>query len=242
MANHQARVLGADRPRGEDEIALLHRQHLAADQACHLAPSDRGDNRGQGDRVRPNQDRHEDEEEDGRDRQHGVDEPHEDVVDPAAVVPGHHADGGAQEHGHRHREEGDAQRDPGAPDEPGQRVAAELVAAQKVPDPRPGEGRVEIDGLWLVMRHHSRERWCQDGDKGKNDDQHTGRHPQPVRPQALPRLVPVALGGTRGPGLDPGGRHVELGDAAWTDHPAFIRNESSGRALRRAGRPAGCPL
>src|SRR6266516_633770 len=92
VANHQARVPGADRPRGEDEIALLHRQHLAADQACHLAPSDRGDNRGQGDRVRPNQDRHEDEEEDGRDRKHGVDDPHEDVVDPAPVVPGHHAD------------------------------------------------------------------------------------------------------------------------------------------------------
>ena len=68
------------------------------------------------------------------------------------------------------------------------------------------------------------ERRREDGYEGKNDDQRAGRHPQPVRPQALPRLVPVALGGTPGPGLDPGGRHVELGDAAWTDHPGFPTN------------------
>src|SRR5205085_4308422 len=61
VAEHQARVPGADRPRGKDEVPLLHGQHLAAHQARDAAPADRGNDRREGEGVGPEQDRHEDE-------------------------------------------------------------------------------------------------------------------------------------------------------------------------------------
>src|SRR5207249_11633996 len=57
---------------------------------------------------------------------------------------------------------------------------------------------------------------------------------EPVAAQPLPGLVPVALSGTRGAGLDPGGRHLQLGDAARPDHPYLIRGSST--PYRRSAR------
>ena len=53
VAEHQSPVIGADRASGEDEVALLHRQHLSSHKAGNATPADRGDDQREGDRVGP---------------------------------------------------------------------------------------------------------------------------------------------------------------------------------------------
>src|SRR5690348_3872855 len=84
VPEHHPEVAPSDRARGQDEVALLHRKDLATHQARNAAPSDRRDDRGQRDRGRVDEDRHQDEEEDRGDREDGVDESHQDVVDTAS--------------------------------------------------------------------------------------------------------------------------------------------------------------
>ena len=240
MAHHQARVAGADRAGGEDEIALLDREHLAAHKTRHAAPSHGGDDRRESDGVRAEQDRHQDEQEDGWDRKHGVHQPHQNVVDPATVITGHHADRRADRQGQRNRQESHSQGDPRPPDQPGQAVAAELVAAQQMRRARARKGLVQVDGLRLIVGQDGREHGRENGNDRQHQDEHPSGHTETIRAETLPRLVPIALRGARCGSLNPGGRHVQLGDPAGPDHLAFIRIESLDQALRRAGPRAGC--
>src|SRR5579864_8552244 len=132
VLDHKPKVARSDRARGEDEIALLDRQDLAPHQPRDVSPADEGDDHRQRDRVGPKQDRHQDEQEDRGDREDHVDETHQDVLQPAAVVARHQAHARAHRQRHGHGQEGDAEGDATAPDQPRQRVAAQLVGAEQV--------------------------------------------------------------------------------------------------------------
>ena len=125
-----------------DERLGLERNHLAADDAGHREPVDRADDevedRDPVDAVAGEpvlhvflaEDREqEDHDEDERHGVEHVDEPHHRVVDAAADVAGDRAVGDADHERHRGRHEADDERNPRAPEDARQQVAAELVAA-----------------------------------------------------------------------------------------------------------------
>ena len=84
----------------------------------------------------------EDHDENERDRIEHVDEPHHQVVDPAADVPGHGAVGDADEQRDQRGHDADDERNPRAPEHARQQIAAEFVAAAIEPS------------------DHSPNRWC----------------------------------------------------------------------------------
>ncbi len=75
-------------------------------------------------------------EEDGegqrRQRQPGIGDAHDDLVDPAAQVAGDDAERGADGAGEDDGGEAHHHRDPGAEDEPGQHVAAQMIGAEQM--------------------------------------------------------------------------------------------------------------
>ena len=62
-----------------------------------------------------------------------IGEPHDEGLDPAAIVAGEEPEAHAHEHGRRGGAHAGEQRDPCAPDEAAQEVAAELVGAEGMP-------------------------------------------------------------------------------------------------------------
>ena len=133
---------GAHRPGRFDERLGPERDHLAANDAGHRQPVDRADDevkdrdpadavlREPGLDVFLAEDREQkDHDEDERYRVEDVDEPHHDVVDPAADVAGDRAVGDADHERHGGRDDADDERDARAPEDARQHVAAEFVAA-----------------------------------------------------------------------------------------------------------------
>ena len=84
---------GPDRLRPRDELALLQRQELGADQAGHAHPAGEADHRHDRPDRGPQERQHGQEQEEAREDQHQVDEPHDHRVDRSAVVAG----GGAEQ-------------------------------------------------------------------------------------------------------------------------------------------------
>ena len=60
---------------------------------------------------------------------HPVDQAHQDLVDPAAIVAADHADDDAERHAEQRAHDGHRERAAGAPHHTAQVVAAELVGA-----------------------------------------------------------------------------------------------------------------
>ncbi len=72
-------------------------------------------------------------EEDEGEGHENVGEPHDEGLDPAAIVAGQEPEAHAHQHGGRRRAHTGQQRDPRAPDEAAQEIAAELVGAEQMP-------------------------------------------------------------------------------------------------------------
>ena len=65
-------------------------------------------------------------------RQHRIDDPHQHVVDPAAVVAGDGSKRDADANCDHHRREADQERHLSAKEHPRKQIAAQLVRAQRV--------------------------------------------------------------------------------------------------------------
>src|SRR5216684_3580322 len=231
VADHDPARRRADRARGLDELALLERQDLTPYEPGHADPVDDGD--GHEDEQQPTLDvsqrgvpqrGHDDEEEEQvRERVDDVGDAHEDLVDPAAVVPGREADGHADEEDDRDGHEADEHRDLRRPQEAREDVAAELVAAERIgrerePGPRPDRLHERVRRVLLqrilepAELRHERHRHRQDHEE--DDDDHPD-HRGTIAEESVPRVLPeralladedVEVGGALGGGLLAGGR------------------------------------
>jgi hypothetical protein len=103
LAEDDATVRGAERARGEHELALAQRQHLTTHDARDRGPADDRDHDDHGAQPRPHGTAEAavaeragrgdaDPEQQHRERQHDVEQPREQRVDPAAEVAGEQAD------------------------------------------------------------------------------------------------------------------------------------------------------
>ena len=131
---------------GEDELAFAQRQRRAADQAGHRRPADQRDDDddaveadvfrcrqglGQADLAEVER-RQDDQQRQQRQRDHPVGGPHQERVNPAAVVSGKQSDHGADDRRGERRRQADDKRYPAAVKQPDQDIAADLVGAQRV--------------------------------------------------------------------------------------------------------------
>jgi hypothetical protein len=64
--------------------------------------------------------------------EHDVHEPHDDGVDPPAVVAGNGAQDGADENGDACGDKADLQRDARPPDHPGEHIPSQLIGSEEV--------------------------------------------------------------------------------------------------------------
>ena len=202
VPGHDPGVRHADGPGRLDELGLLERQQLAADE-----PRD-GHPRGQADG-------HEDEEqaverlaEDGLaegDRQQddeqqvgeGVDhvgEAHQEVVQASTEPAGERSDRHADREDHDLDDEGDGHADPGTVEQPAEEVAAQLIRAQDVVGrerrqrPVVGEDRLEV----LDLVGPGRDDRAEDPGQKEQRDEDQAEDGQPVLEQPAERIAPQA--------------------------------------------------
>ncbi len=130
----------ADGPRGQDELAFLQAQHLAAHDAGGLHPAGRADGghdqeedakrRAEGLRQRLAEQRHHQQQQgQQRQRQEQLCQAHQRRIQPAEIAR-HHADQAAQEDRDDHRGQADGDGHLAARHQARQQVAAQLVGAQ----------------------------------------------------------------------------------------------------------------
>src|SRR5438132_8704281 len=80
----------------------------------------------------------------------------------------------------------------------------------------------QVDGLRLEMGHREREERRGDGDQRQDDDEHARGHADPVRAEAFPGFIPVALRRARRGAFDCCTGQLQLGNAALPDHASRI--------------------
>ena len=117
-----------------DELLLAEREERAADDTCEVHPEEERKDEPDAERLALAEIRREDEQDDEeRDHEKEVDEPHEQVVDLPAVVPGDCSHDRAQNGGHAGDEERHPERRSEPEDDAAQVVAPELVGTEQVP-------------------------------------------------------------------------------------------------------------
>src|SRR6187399_1699655 len=117
MAQDQARVAGAERPRSLDVDALANALRLRADESRRERPVDDPDDHDDVPRAAAEQSRDDDDQGDVGNHEEVVREPHEGGVRPPAEEARDDADRSSDECGYRTGAEADQQRDPRAGDE-----------------------------------------------------------------------------------------------------------------------------
>ena len=128
--------------------------------------------------------REEDGERQRRQREPGIGDAHDDLVDPAAQVARENAEHGADHAGEDHRGEAHHHRDPGAEDQPRQHVTAQLVGAKEMVHGAAllPERRMEARGQAAhlgIMRCQEIGEHRREGDDAEDDD---GNHRKVAAP------------------------------------------------------------
>ena len=186
MTADQPPVRGAQRARRDDEFGLLELQHLAARQARDVGPLRQGE--GDDDRTYA-RGQHQDEQADPdqqRNRDHDVDEAHDDHVDAAAIETREATDQDADHHLRQRRREPDGERH--ARPEPDREpdVASERIGAEPVLQPRQLIGRKQIGLIPRLGGEHG----GQDGKQREQDEQDDARQGGGVLPEPSPHIAP----------------------------------------------------
>ena len=120
VAPEDAAVARAERAGGQHVVGTAEDQHLAPHQPRHGGPADDADDDEHDRKRRAHRRGDRDEQQQRREGEGDVGKPHDDGVDPAAVVAGDEAQGDAEERGDGLGDEADAERDAGAVDDPAQ--------------------------------------------------------------------------------------------------------------------------
>src|SRR3990172_6052440 len=212
----------ADRAGPVHELPLLQGQRLGPDEAGRRRPEgdpdhDRNGERGPAPRLLEKT--HEDEgEDDRRQDEEEVRDPHEDLVDPAPVVARDEPHEGPEAHAHDGRQEADQDRNLGPPPETREDVPPQVVRPQPhdavrrdVPCKvrlRGGAG-VEVDpaqtAVLIPEEAEAREEGRADGHEDEDEEEDEPEHPQaalPEHPQELPPPVPFVVGPVDDEGLE----------------------------------------
>src|SRR5712692_2405642 len=132
VAEEDAAVAAPQRDGGLHELALTDGQHLAPHHARVDYPGRHADDDDDIAQARP---QHADDGDGEQDKGKGeldVGQPHEEVIDLAAEIAGHEADGHAEHARDQHGREPDDQRHPRAVDDTRQDVTPQVILAQKV--------------------------------------------------------------------------------------------------------------
>src|SRR4051794_21521854 len=133
VPEHQARVAC---PRGLcrlDVLLLPQGEEDASDDAGDPRPEEEDEDEGDAPLAAlPEQSRRREQDGEQGEREYEVGEPHEEVVQPAAVVPGDRSDDQADDRGHGGDEDADLHGGTDAPDDAGVLVAAQRVRAEVV--------------------------------------------------------------------------------------------------------------
>ena len=189
LAEDDRRIAHPEHDAGLDELAVAHREKLAAHQARYRRPRhhrDRDHDVGDRGREHGDQDEREDKGGDGLEE---LGEAHQDVADAAAVESSDAADQRAKDERDQGGDEADQERSAGAMGDPGCYVAAQHVRTEEVL----AEGRPErlADALERIagIEHRCEQRDQKDG--GEDDEPGQRR---PVAPEAAPKLAPRSDG------------------------------------------------
>ena len=156
-------ALGAER---FDVGLLLHHEGGGAGDAGHAGDVDDAECEDDVEEALPQHRHQRDGQKDGGNGAEPVADPHQDVVD-GFVVTGIEPDDHAEEHGTETGGDADDHRDPGAEDDPAQKVAAELVRPQKI-SRRAGLGKAIGHGLGQRIRRRQKRR--EDGKQRHDQD------------------------------------------------------------------------
>ena len=118
----------------------------------------------------------------------GVHDAHDHVVRPAAEIPGHRADGHADEKRHEHGDEADRERNVGAVEQAAEHVAAEVVRAEPVHGIRREQLALEVGGVRVGGKRDTEavEDEENEGDRGEHGDDAERGHADAVGAEAPP--------------------------------------------------------
>ena len=132
MAPHDAEVVPAQSPRRLDVRLGPHGEDAGPRDPGDRRHVHRADRHHDGHQARSGEGDQGDGEEQAREGEDHVHEPHEDRIDTPAVVAGEDPERDADEPRHRHRHQGDLERDAPAEENLAQDVAAVLVGPEEV--------------------------------------------------------------------------------------------------------------
>ena len=211
-ANHVGQKVDEDDPPsprthrlfGQDVIGPGQRQGLGADQAGVGGERDKHDHQDQRRRPRPQHGDHRQRKEDHRQRRHAVENQHQQAVQPARPVACHQPQHQPQRPGDADRSHRDAQGQPRAPDDAGQKIAAKVVSPGPMQRRWGQEFFLYVQGDGVIGGDPRRED-CH-GKKGR--DQH-----QPRQPHRVAQKRPADAAPERLCGISHEGHRAPLGQA-----------------------------
>ena len=119
-----------------------------------------------------------------RQRDHGVGDPHQEGIEPAAGIACHETDRGTDQRREEGADHADGQGDPAGVEEPQEHVAPQLVRPQGMGSTRRLEAGQQVHGLGVEAEHAADERCChgREGDSG----QEQSCLPRPARDRCRP--------------------------------------------------------
>ena len=167
MAEEDAEVGGAEGTRRLYVFRAPEHQHLPAHQARHPGPADDPDQHEGERQVGAHRGGDGDEEEERREGERHVGQPHDERVHPTPIVPGDEAEGDAEGEGHGLRDDADEHRDPGTIEDPAQDVTPLTVGPEEVRPARREEiGPPQVAGEGVEGRDPRGQQ------RGQQDDGH----------------------------------------------------------------------
>ena len=118
-----------------------------------------------------------------------VGDAHQQIVEPAAEIAGHNADGGADDRREDGGHQPDQQRNPAAVEQAHQQVAAEFVGAQRVRQARALEDRAQVD-VADIGAQQTFDRGRKGGGQDEDDEDDGRGHGEPVAQEAAQNPQP----------------------------------------------------
>src|SRR5207245_1063337 len=199
VAEDDLAVSRAHRPGGFDEFLLLDGEHHGADDSGRIRPQRQANGQHHhGGRHGPAEGGgDQDQQEDLGDGQHGIGDPHQEVIHDRSEIAGHRSNGAAQQDGDHHAEEADHARDLASLQNATEDVTTKLVGPHDV-----GAGvsdrPVEQDrGMTVDVRGEGGQDAGDDERRQRQEDQDPGAdhgHPVPAQPAPDQLVVPNLTG------------------------------------------------
>ena len=177
-----ARPVGAGR---HDERTLSQRQELGAHQPRDLRPRQDSDDEDRAPEVGAEHRDDDEREEEPRHHLEHLGQPHQHIVDPAAVESGDRSDRDPEHDRQNDRQKPDLQRGPRPVEDAAEHIAAQVIGAEQMPGLRRRKPRAS-----KLERPEWRNQRCEQARQDDDRDDHEAHKRQPVLPEPAPAVRP----------------------------------------------------